>query len=99
MATVSNMILNNNKPKLTSFGAHPDPPLWGYHSSVCQQQKEKSRKKLKLNQIKDSGPKTVLPREKIPPKDLLWALLRMGKEHRRGRMGQDDLSPLQQVTV
>lgn len=74
MATVSNMILNNNKSKPTSFGAHPDPPLWGYHSSMCQQQKDKSRKKLNLNQTKDRGPKMVFLREKTPPEHLLRAL-------------------------
>lgn len=71
MATVSNMILNNNKSKLTSFGVYPDPPLWGYQSSVCQKREKKSRKKPNPNQIKDSVPRMVFLREKIPPKDLL----------------------------
>lgn len=71
MATVSNMILNNNKSKLTSFGACPDPPLWGYHSSVCQRREEKSRQKPNPNQIKDSGLRVVFLREKTTPKDLL----------------------------
>jgi len=95
MSTVSNMILNNNKSKLTSFGARLDPPLWGYHSSVCQQREEKSRGKPNLSQIKDSGPRMVFLREKTPLKDLLWT----PRGSQGGRMGQDDLFPVQQIIV
>lgn len=74
MVTESNMISNNNKSNLTSFGAHPVPPLWVNG--------EKNRKKPNLNQIKDSGFGMVFLREKTPPKGL--------QEGRRRGTGRKD---------